>query len=110
MAEWFMRWKMETVIYNTLKEEKQRNLERQDIYRSEIEGLRKGKIIVKMRSGKPYHYLLYRDGDKVKTDYIGADNNKVQEIKREIERRKYVQEVLERLKIEYKQICKIVKE
>ena len=101
---------MATVIYGMLKDEKQRNLEMQETYKREIEILRKGSISEKTISGKTYYYLKYRQDKKVKNDYIGKDKNSVMEIKREIERRKYLQGVLKRLKIEYRQICIIVKD
>ena len=101
---------METVIYNTLKEEKERNLQRQEVYKREIESLRKGSLITKTVSGKPYYYLKYRQGNDVIDEYIGNDENKVEKIKREIGRRKYLRGVVKRLEIEYKQISKIVKE
>lgn len=101
---------MPTVIYNTLKEEKQRNLEMQQTYMQEIAELRKGSIYEKVISGKTYYYLKYRQGDKVKNDYIGKDEETAAEVKREIERRKYLIGILKRLKQEYRQICMIVKE
>jgi len=92
-----------------LEEEKLRNLDMQEAYEREIAALRKGSIMTKTVSGKNYYYLKYRQGDKVKNDYIGKDENTVQAIKKEIEKRKYLQGVLKRLKIEYHQISMIVK-
>ena len=101
---------MKTIIYGMLEEEKQRNLEMQELQKREINKLRKGCIISKKISGKNYYYLKYRDNDKIKTDYIGNDKEKLDKIKREIEKRKYLQGILKRLKLEYKQIGKIVKD
>ena len=101
---------MATVIYDTLKEEKQRNLEMQKTYVQEIESLPKGSIMTKTVSGKKYYYLKYRQGNKIKNDYIGKDESVVAEILKEIEKRKYLQGVLKRLKLEYKQISIIVKD
>ena len=101
---------MATVVYGMLQEEKQRNLEMQKTYKQEIESLPKGSIMTKTVSGKKYYYLRYRQGDKAKNDYIGKDESVVKEIKRDIEKRKYLQDVLKRLKLEYKQINLIVKD
>jgi len=101
---------MPTVIYGMLKEEKQRNLEMQEAYRREIETLRKGSIKPVEKSGKIYYYLCYRQGDKVKNDYIGRDESVAQEIERELEKRKHLQGVLKRLKTEYRQISIIVRD
>jgi hypothetical protein len=46
---------MSTVIYGMLKEEKQRNLERQEAYLREIVALPKGSVVVKTINGKRYH-------------------------------------------------------
>jgi len=101
---------MQTVISGMLREEKQRNLEMQETYKREIEALPKGSIMTKTVSGMQYYYLRYRQGDKVKNDYIGKDESRVEEIKRDIEKRKYLQGVLKRLQLEYKQMTKIVKD
>ena len=101
---------MSTVIYGMLKEERERNLQMQEIQKMEISKLRKGSIVIKTISGKRYHYLIYWKDGKVKTEYIGNDEEKIQKIKREIEKRKYLQGILKRLKLEYKQIGKIVKD
>ena len=101
---------METVIFGILREEKQRNLNMQKSYMQEIEPLRKGTIMTKNISGKIYYYLKYRQGNKIKNDYIGKDENFVEKIRQEIEKRKYLQSVLKRLQLEYRQIHKVVKD
>jgi hypothetical protein len=101
---------MSTVIYDMLKEEKQRNLEMQEVYKREIEMLPKGSISEREISGRTYYYLKYRQGAKVKNDYIGKDKNAAEKIKRETEKRKYLQAVLKRLEVEYRQISVVVKD
>ena len=101
---------MSTVIYGMLKEEKQRNLKMQETYKREMEALRKGSISEKSISGNTYYYLKYRQGQKVKNDYLGKDENVIEEIRHKIEKRKYLQGVLKRLKLEYRQISTIVKD
>ena len=101
---------MQSVIFGMLQEEKQRNLEMQETYKQEVEALRKGSIMIKNVSGHNYYYLRYRQGNKVKNDYIGKDENVVEDVKQEIEKRKYLQGVLKRLQLEYRQISLIVKD
>jgi len=101
---------MSTVIYGMLKEEKQRNLELQEAYVTEIKLLPKGSLAAKRRNNRTYYYLRYRDKDKVKTDYIGKSDSAMEDIRRGIDKRKQLEIVVKRLKTEYKQICKIVKE
>jgi hypothetical protein len=101
---------MESVVFGMLQEEKQRNLDMQETYRREMLGLRKGSVTVKRVSGRCYYYLKYRNGKQVKNDYLGTDEKAVESVQREVEKRKYLQGVIKRLKLEYKQICKIVKD
>jgi len=101
---------MQTVVYGMLQEEKQRNLAMQEAYRQEIMSLPKGVIVVKSISGNDYYYLKYRQDNKIKTDYLGKDKKRVERVRRGVEKRKYLQGVLRRLRAEYKQICKIVKD
>ena len=101
---------MATVIYGLLKEEKERNLEMQGTHLREIDSLPKGVIVAKTTNGKKYYYLRYRDKDKVRADYLGSDESALDDIKFKIAKRKHLQGIVKRLKLEYKQICKIVKE
>jgi hypothetical protein len=101
---------MQTVVYGMLQEEKRRNLEMQEVYRREIMSLPKGSIVVKNVSGNDYYYLKYRQDRKVKTDYLGKDEKVVESVTRGIEKRRYLQGVLKRLRVEYKQICKVVRD
>ena len=101
---------MQTVVYGMLQEEKQRNLEMQKSYEKEIEALSKGSIMIKNVAGNKYYYLKYRQGNKIRNDYIGKDEGAVEEIRKEIEKRKHFQSLLKQLKLEYKQISKIVKD
>ena len=101
---------MSSVIYGMLKEEKERNLELQDLYFEEIESLSKGSIIEKEISGKKYYYLKYWKDNKAKMDYLGKDEDMIEKIRFEIKRRKHLQKVIKRLKSEYKEICKVVKD
>ena len=101
---------MANVIYGVLEEEKQRNLEMQEVYKKEIESLCKGSIMARKISGKKYYYLKYRDDGKVKQKYIGKDEEKIKSLEKEIKKRKKYEEILRRLKKEYRMICKIVKD
>jgi hypothetical protein len=101
---------MSTVIYGMLKEEKQRNLERQEAYSREIIALPKGSIVIKTINGKRYHYLQYREKNGVKSIYLGNATTEIDNIKSKIAERKHLQGILRRLKQEYREICKVVRE
>ena len=101
---------MPSVIHGMLKEEKERNLELQDIYAKEIESLPKGSVMVKCISGKDYYYLKYWENSKAHMDYLGKDEALIEKTRFETKRRKHLQNIVKQLKMEYKEICKIVKD
>jgi len=100
---------MNTIFYGVVEEEKERNLERQKIYQKELESLPRGYLVIKKRNNKTYHYLQYRNGPRTITRYLKVDTD-IEAIKKSIAKRKHYEELIRRLKIEYKQMCKVVKE
>ena len=100
---------MNTIFYGVVEEEKERNLERQKIYQKELESLPRGYLVVKKRNNKTYHYLQYRNGLRTVTKYLKVDTN-IEAIKKSIAKRKHYEDLIRRLKVEYKQMCKVVKE
>jgi hypothetical protein len=100
---------MNTIFYGVVEEEKERNIERQEIYQKELESLPRGYLVVKKRGDKIYNYLQYRNGHKTVTKYLKVDTD-IESIKRGIAKRKHYEELIRRLKLEYKQMCKVVKE
>ena len=53
-----------------------------------IEKLPKGSIQVKKNKGKEYHYLVWREGNKVKYKYIGNNSETLEKIKLDVNARK----------------------
>ena len=100
---------MNTVFYGVVEEEKERNLERQKVYQSEIEKLPQGFLVTKNRGDKTYYYLQYWNGKSNVSKYLkkGID---IENIRKQIAERKHLEGILKRLKQEYKQMCKVVKE
>jgi len=91
-------------------EELERNLEMQKSYKKQIESLPKGKIILKTIKTKEYYYLLYRDHEKVRTDYLGSKAKfDTEELQKNIEKRRYFQETLAKLLLEEKEIRKAIR-
>ena len=101
---------MSTVIYGILEEEKERNLEMQEMHQKEIDSLPKGTLVPKKIKGHIYQYLYYWDGEKTRCKYIGKNKELIAETHKKIAKRKHHEGIVKRLKLEYKQICKIVKE
>ena len=99
-----------SIIRNVLIEELERNQEMQKSYKGQIEALPKGKIILKKIKNREYYYLLYRDHGKVKTDYLGSkDKFDTDEIQKNIDKRRYFQETLNKLLLEEKEIRKAIR-
>lgn len=100
-----------SIVDNVLRDELKRNLEMQSAYNKEIASLRKGKIIIKKIGNREYCYLLYRIGNKVKTDYIGAKGKvSLDALQKELDKRKYYEKTLKNLLREEKEIRKVIKE
>ena len=97
------------IVKETLKEELQRNERAQQVYEREIASLPRGSITVRERHGKPYCYLKYRDGDKTVTAYVGAEEKVGEELKKQVQQRKTLQDTLKRLKKEHAFIVKTLK-
>jgi len=99
-----------TVFYGVVEEEKERNLARQKVCKEKIDALPKGYLTQKTSKGTKYYYLQRREGQKFSAVYIGNDKEKVEKIKYQIAERKHLEGILKRLNLEYKQMCKVVKE
>ena len=98
-----------SIIKNVLIEELERNQKMQKSYKEQIETLQKGKIILKKIKNSEYYYLMYRDHKKVKTDYLGPkDKFNPDELQRNIDKRRYFQETLNKLQREEKEIRKAI--
>lgn len=93
-----------------LIEEKQRNLQMQQSCNAEINKLPKGSISIKKSGKNDYCYLKYRKNDKFISVYVGRCDKKLTEIKNQVEKRRYFENLLRELKVEYKIILKVVKD
>jgi len=100
-----------SIVEDVMKDELKRNLEMQTAYNNEIDSLRKGKIIIKKVRSREYYYLLYRVGEKVKTDYLGPKEKvSVDDLQKELDKRKYYEQTLKDLLREEKKLRKVIKE
>ena len=70
-------------------------------YETELSSLPKGVLITKSIKGNQYYYLQYRDGKKTVSKYIGRQSDKVEELQKQIDRRRYIQLMLKILHEEY---------
>ncbi|MBQ4270024.1 MAG: hypothetical protein IJB97_10305 [Clostridia bacterium] len=95
-------------IISTLPiKEKNRNEKMIIEYTRELDILPKGTIKEKKVKDKIYYYLLFREGDKVVTKYLGKNEESLILIKEQLARRKQLECMLQKLKAEKIQIKKL---
>jgi hypothetical protein len=90
-----------------VKEEKERLLRMMDFYLEKIKELPKGSIIFKNRKDRKYPYLIYRDGQLVKTDYLKININELKELSIKINKRRKYLKILREIKKDLKDFQKI---
>ena len=76
-------------------------------YTRELDTLPKGSIKKKKVNGNIYYYLVFRNGNKIVSKYIGKDEESVTVIKEQILRRKQIEGILKKLADERNQIEKL---
>ena len=92
-----------SIIYSSLMDEYRRNAQMQELSERIIEESPKGSMQRVERGSRSYYYLKYRDGAKVESSYLGLlDDNKAEEIRRQIEKRRKHEAILKDLKTEAK--------
>ena len=75
-----------------------------------MQSFRKGALTVKIINDHEYYYLVYREGKKVKTDYIGVKGKTdLNSIKKELELRENYKKQILQLKKEEKELRKAIK-
>ena len=95
------------LIYTVLQEERKRNEYMLERYQKELSQLPKGKLTPKITKANTYYYLKFRDGNKVCAKYIGMNEDDIQVVIEQLERRKVVEEIIKELKSEQAKIKKM---
>lgn len=97
------------LIRSVLQEELESSLEARDYYQEEISKLPKGSLSRKKIDKRVYYYLAYREGSKVKTDYIGKLSNKeVKDYQKRINKRRHYQSQLKKVDKKIKYLRKVL--
>ena len=76
-------------------------------YEQELLSLPRGSLVCKTVKGRQYYYLQFRDGKRVMSTYIGADGQKTNELRKQIDRRRHIEAMLKTLQGEYTQANKL---
>lgn len=99
-----------TSITFELEERLKKNLNRQNEIEKSMDFLPRGHINTLYRNNKGYYYLTYREGNKIKNEYLGpegkTDLNKTIE---KLHERQVVKEELKELKKEEIKLNKLLK-
>jgi hypothetical protein len=83
------------MVFDILKEERNRLIKLKEKYERQLSGLPKGALSRKNRWNREYLYLAYRKSGKVTFDYIGAvDSEKAKELTDRIAQRKEIEDKL----------------
>lgn len=96
-----------SILMGVLKEELDRLDRQQGAYERDLKELPKGYISKKNIRGKVCYYLQHRDGSKVVSKYISANDLPVLEA--QVARRKQLEASLRRVREDRKQLRKVLK-
>jgi hypothetical protein len=99
----------EGVLEGVLLEERERNIRMQESQNVRLLELPKGKIVKKSYDSREYYYLMFREKEKVRTKYLGKDIDLIEQVQKQLDERKYVKDVLKRLKDELKMINRVIR-
>jgi len=105
-----MKAKKITVIHGVLEEELKRSKRMKDRYIIEIEKMPKGSLLLRKIGNKEYYYLKYRENNKTVAKYVGKKSEvNVEELEKQLKKRKYLESVIKNLKLEEKEILKALR-
>jgi len=97
------------LIKSVLQEELESSLEIQKYYQKEISKLPKGSLSKKKADNRVYYYLAYREGSKVKTDYLGNLSDKeIKDYQDKINKRRHYQSQLRKVNKKIKYLRRIL--
>lgn len=91
-----------SVLEDILEEEYERSARLIRLMEEEIASLPKGSVRTRRIGSRDYYYLNYREGDKVRSDYIQM--SAVEEVRGKIARRKELQAALKEQRTSQRQI------
>lgn len=99
-----------SVVSDILRDELKRLQKLETKYAAQVKKLPIGSISLKERRTQKYAYLAYREGSKVKFDYLGrSDSDSVKELASQIKERKKYEKLLKKIKGDIKEIDKAIK-
>lgn len=95
------------VIKSVFIDELERNKRLVSRYEAEVEKLPKGSLFLRQIGRQRYYYLNYREGKKVVSKFLGKENAfDAEKFQGQLERRKELNALLKRLRLERKELEK----
>lgn len=95
------------VIHDSLREELERLLEKEQAYKKQLSLLPKGRVHNKLIAGKKYPYLTYREDGKVKSRYVKSEE--LDQVRAQVEQRRQIEKTLKSIRADLRVIRKVVK-
>ena len=95
-----------SILMEVLKEELDRLERQQAVYERDLQAIPKGYISKKKISGKEYCYLQYRDGRRVVSQYIAAED--LPKVEFQVKRRRQLEASLRRVREDQIKLRKVV--
>ena len=100
---------LESIVKDIWKDELQRSKEILEIKKTRLMNLPKGSIQPRSRRNGVYYYLFYRDGNKVKSAYLGNDQEKMEQLREQLEQRKFLELSIKRTKEDIRLLEKAIR-
>ncbi|MDO5440235.1 MAG: nucleotidyltransferase domain-containing protein [Erysipelotrichaceae bacterium] len=99
-----------TLNVESLRLELYQNINDQIEYGNKLLDYRKGSLVLKKRRNELYYYLTYRDGNKVKTDYLGKlTKPNLKKIQTELDEGAHIREQIKKLQKSEKELRRLIK-
>lgn len=96
-------------ILSVLEEELERLKDMEKGYIEKLAALPRGSIRDKVISGKTYHYLMYRDGPRVRTKYLKLSEQEIEELRFQLAQRQKFEKALREIRRDCRLLRKVVK-
>lgn len=97
------------VIKSVILDEYDRNKRMQQTYEQELATLPRGSITRKRINGRDYYYWMYRKNGKVFNQYISKKNNNIDDLLKQVERRRQLEKLVRSLKKEQSEMERYLK-
>ncbi|MZP31208.1 hypothetical protein GTO91_15985 [Heliobacterium undosum] len=91
-----------SIIKGVLIEERERLIEMEKMIKKRIEQLPKGSIRIRKLGKKEYRYFVYREGSKVKNQYLKLSDDEVEELQMKIAERKRLEQTLKSIQEDFR--------